>query len=250
MSYEAQLEMFREESFSRLDRLLRSEEKEILDFSSDKEETDRIVNDIEKVSRWIRLPQLLDREVVPAVLRQARGGKIRVVETCCGNGWYLRHLARRVSDLGLNAELIGLDASPGSIDTARAAATAFDIQWVVGDATCLPYEVGEIDVVINIQSLHHFPPSMCISLLRESQRVAKEIFYFDLRRTYFGFLLVRLLRPIASWEFIHDASLSHRRAYRVEELRYLCAQAGLDLTIGKLSPIGLMLRTPVEESGS
>lgn len=241
MNYDSLLSSFRDDTCSWLDQLIRSSNKELLDTSSDKEQTDRIVNDIEKISMRIGLANTLDN-VTLSLLANAKGGRpMRILETCCGNGWYLRHLEQKLKSAGIPAQLIGLDICADSIATAAQKSQGSSIEWMVGDATNLPYDEGELTLTLNIQSLHHFSPALTVELIGESLRASQALFFFDLRRTYLGFLLVKLLRPFASADFIHDASLSHRRAYRIEELRYLMSNAGLGVHVDKLTQLGLSI---------
>lgn len=241
---EQQLRRYRAEHSNWLDRRVLSECREWLDESDDPALTNRIVDDIERVCTLTRLHWLLDRHVIAALQRLTVPGRpLRLVDACCGNGWYLRHLARRLPAEGIDCELTGVDRSAISIDRARQLAAGLPIRWMVADATRLPFTDRSVDLVISVQSLHHFAAGDALRLLGESLRSARSIFVFDLRRTYLGFLLAWLCRPVSSQAFVHDAALSHRRAYRVAELQHLIDTARLPLAVRPLLPFGLRVVT-------
>jgi hypothetical protein len=73
--------------------------------------------------------------------------------------------------------------------------------------------------------------------------VGKEIFIFDLRRTFYGAAMLQMWRPFFSPEFIHDGVVSHRRAYSLAELRYLVREAGIDAEVQPFLPAGARIET-------
>ncbi|WP_156173775.1 methyltransferase domain-containing protein [Cupriavidus basilensis] len=240
MSLEQRIATFRE-GLCPLDKIVRSDRLELLDTCPERAVTDRIVNDIERVSQYIGLRRLLVQRIakqVEAVLAPP-GEVTRIAEICCGNGWVLRALDGYLARRGIDVELTGLDMNPDSLRTAEGLSRGRAIRWRRENALALPMADQSVDVLVNVQSLHHFRPDELVRIMRESSRVAKRSYFFDLRRTTHGFLIVHLLRPLTSWAFIHDAALSHRRAYRVEELQFIAQEALVNADIAKLTPIGL-----------
>jgi SAM-dependent methyltransferase len=76
-----------------------------------------------------------------------------VAEIGCGMGEGLNFLSRIV-----DAQMIGLDLSPMAVRRANATLSrGTQLHFVEGDAENLPFEDGELDVVINIESSHTYP---------------------------------------------------------------------------------------------
>lgn len=229
------------EGLSWPDRMVQSARLELLDTSADKRITDSVINDIERISHIVGLRRILIEEISHHLfaLAKMKNSSPRVAEICCGNGWVLRALDEHLSRLGVDAELMGLDINERSLQTAASRSLGRQIQWERADALALPMPAQSIDLIINVQSLHHFVPRQVVQIMQEVARVARRAYFFDLRRTLYGWLIVKALRPIASSEFIHDASLSHRRAYKAEELRMIARAAAVKAQIGHLTSIGL-----------
>jgi 2-polyprenyl-3-methyl-5-hydroxy-6-metoxy-1,4-benzoquinol methylase len=84
-----------------------------------------------------------------AVERLARGG--RVADLGCGQGWSALALARAFP----NADVIGVDADPASIEDARAAARAagVKVRFECADAAALASQ-GPFDLVLLLEVLH------------------------------------------------------------------------------------------------
>jgi ubiquinone/menaquinone biosynthesis C-methylase UbiE len=76
-----------------------------------------------------------------------------VLDLACGTGVVGRAAKLRVGALG---KVVGVDASPAMIDTARKLSS--DIDWRQGDAGALPLERGEqFNVVVCQQGMQFFP---------------------------------------------------------------------------------------------
>lgn len=99
---------------------------------------------------------MFEREVIPRVAAfaevAARGGL--VIDLGCGNGWYLRALARRVPTL----RGVGLDGFEENVRqaTARAHAEGLDARLSFKSGDIYDFTVGEpVDLVTMSRALHH-----------------------------------------------------------------------------------------------
>lgn len=105
--------------------------------------------------------------------------KPRVGESCvdcgCGTGAFTRRLLR------FDLDLLGIDISPRSIQSARMQATRE--RYEVGDITQLSMPDAAIDIVVFSGVLHHMPESrLRAKILREAWRVLRpggRVFGFD-----------------------------------------------------------------------
>ena len=93
----------------------------------------------------------------------------------CGTGAFTRRLIK------FDLDLIGIDISPRSIQSAQAQATLE--RYLVGDISQLDMPDSSIDIVVLSGVLHHFPqPEFRKTILREAFRVLKtggRVFAFD-----------------------------------------------------------------------
>jgi SAM-dependent methyltransferase len=97
------------------------------------------------------------------------------VDCGCGTGAFTRRL------LEFDLDLIGIDISPRSIQSAQAQATCET--YIVGDITQLAMADLSVDIVVFSGVLHHFPESQFRNkILSEANRVLKpggRVFGFD-----------------------------------------------------------------------
>ncbi len=77
----------------------------------------------------------------------------KLLDVGCGFGEGLNFLSRTTRF----RELVGLDLCPEAINYANSRWTRHGLAFVCGDAESMPFDDGEIDVVINIESSHTYP---------------------------------------------------------------------------------------------
>jgi len=105
----------------------------------------------DEFSRWYERErgrgyhQLIDDLELEVTLPLARGR--RVLEVGCGTGLILQRVAPHA------AEAVGIDLSPGMLETARA--RGLDVHEA--PATALPFEDGRFDLVYSFKVLAHVP---------------------------------------------------------------------------------------------
>ncbi len=103
---------------------------------------------------------------IEAFLEGRRGQ--RALDLGCGNGRHAELLAARAE------QVLGVDASRGLLDEARARATDrdFDLTLLQGDAAAVPITDDAIDLAVYVAVLHHLSPrSRRIRSLDELARV-------------------------------------------------------------------------------
>lgn len=143
-------------------------------------------------------------------------------------------LIERGRSTGRLVRVTGIDTRPEVLAAAtvvdpRITATG-ELALHVGDARSLPYPDDAFDVVHASMLVHHLEPAVARAVLAEMARVARlGVVLNDLvrsRRAWLGAWL--LTRAITRNRFTrHDAPLSVRRAYTVDEMTALLATAGL-----------------------
>lgn len=143
-------------------------------------------------------------------------------------------LIERGRRTGRLVRVTGIDTRPEVLAAAalvdpRITATG-ELALHVGDALSLPYPDGAFDVVHASLLVHHLEPAAARAALTEMARVARlGLVLNDLvrgRRSWLGAWL--LTRVMTRNRFTrHDAPLSVRRAYTIDEMTALLAAAGL-----------------------
>ncbi|GAA4014548.1 hypothetical protein GCM10022384_68140 [Streptomyces marokkonensis] len=128
-----------------------------------------------------------------------------VLEVGCGLGEGLNFLSRVV-----DAErMVGLDLSDEAVKRANASLGRTGLSYVQGDAENLPFEDGEVDVLVNIESAHNYPSLE--KFLEEVSRVLKPGGYFthvDLYTTQRHAFLKELQDKELGLEWLLDRDIS------------------------------------------
>lgn len=92
----------------------------------------------------------------------------RFLDVGCGNGYTVSWAATRVGDTG---QAIGIDLAPEMIAQAHAQHGRPNTQFLVAEATHLPFAGATFDRLVNIESLYYYPDIPCA--LAEFHRVLK-----------------------------------------------------------------------------
>lgn len=116
---------------------------------------------------------------------------------------------------------------------------------ICGDALALPFHDASFDVVSSSLFAHHLEPDALVKFAAEGLRVARQAFLVDdLVRHPLHFALAVAGKAIYRSRITrHDAPVSVRRAYTVEEMRGHLAQtsaAGIDITTSFLFRMGVI----------
>jgi hypothetical protein len=184
------------------------------------------------------------------------GGSVRLLELASGHGELIFRLARAAPLASVRLKLlVGSDIQPSLMAQAhrRAKAEGVKAQFVALDATDLSAIPDRtFDLIVTLQSLHHFSPGKVGRALHEAFRVSKVgVVAVDLRRGLlrvpkFGVGAFSLsLNP----DLAHDATVSAAKAYDEAELGLIAriAVPGAELV---QKPVGkdlqlIALRRPV-----
>jgi ubiquinone/menaquinone biosynthesis C-methylase UbiE len=162
----------------------------------------------------------------------------RLLELAAGHGGFALALARRARDDGLDLELLASDIKQEYLDlgAARARSEELDVHFGLQDALDLGnLEPGSYDVLMCMQSLHHFPAGEVAVMFTEAARVAaRGVLFFDGTRSSLAALGLGGLGLFryGDRDFVHDAMVSFRRFFVAEELELLA----------RLSPWGAQAR--------
>ncbi|HHX0887809.1 TPA: class I SAM-dependent methyltransferase [Pseudomonas aeruginosa] len=240
--FEERFATYRQQHLGLVGKLIYREESEILDLFPDSESAAEVVKDLEDLASSSGLQRKLTKIALDQ-LRIQPNDKVSAIEVCGGSCWLLRSLLLQAENIGLRINAVGSDISQRHIETNKEAFGDMNIKWTIADATDLLHPDGNFDLALNCQALHHFPADMVIKLLTELNRVAKKVLIFDLRRTFYGPAFVKLLSPFYSKSFINDGVISHRRAYSIQEMRFLIELADLPYRVTPFTPVGMLVES-------
>ncbi|WP_435634689.1 class I SAM-dependent methyltransferase [Pseudomonas solani] len=218
------------------------DDPEILDLFPESKEAANVVKDLETLANKSGLKNKLSHLVVNVISSQNLKSA-SVIEVCGGSCWLLRAVEDKAKNNGVALSAVGSDFSVQHIENNRSRYTGSGVKWVTADATKLPYKDKQFDVAINCQALHHFAPGTVMQVLREMSRVAEKVIVFDLRRTWYGPIFVKLISPFFSKSFISDGVASHRRSYSIEEVEYLIQTTGVPFRVKRFTPVGMILES-------
>ncbi len=158
-------------------------------------------------------------QLLRCVARQRQLRELSLLDVAGSEGYVAAKTQQVLSRSGITLKPVILDRATTHMDPAQ--------PGVCGDALALPFLDNTFDAIGCSLFLHHLDPDQIISFARESLRVARHAFLIhDLERhpvhlalSYLGFPLYR------SRVTRHDAPVSVRRAYTVNEIRSILEKA-------------------------
>jgi 2-polyprenyl-3-methyl-5-hydroxy-6-metoxy-1,4-benzoquinol methylase len=151
----------------------------------------------------------------------------RILDAACGVGDASVALVCWARRNGYRIQIDGLDQHSPTVDLGRQRCQAYpEISLSCQDV--LQLEGPAYDYVHASQFLHHFPDEQVVSVLNHLLLLSqRKVVVNDLRRAPLHYLGTWLLTLFTTPVFRHDARLSVRRGFKVEELRALLRDGGL-----------------------
>jgi SAM-dependent methyltransferase len=189
-----------------------------------------LLGDLAKVNTitLARPPTL--RWLARATAKMKRSDRFTLLDVGCGHGDMLRAIARWARKAGLQAELTGIDLSPWSAPTARAATPPSDpITYISGDVFDFA-PTHPVDFIVSSLVAHHMPDDLLVDFIRLMERTAvRGWFINDLHRHPLAFYGFGVLSTVAGWHswVRHDGQISVARAFSFQDWRRLLDQAGV-----------------------
>jgi ubiquinone/menaquinone biosynthesis C-methylase UbiE len=153
-----------------------------------------------------------------------------------------RALVRWARRAGRPIRVLAVDLSAPTLECARRTVAGYpEITLLQADALAVPVRAGAVDVAISALTLHHLEPTAAIAYLAAMGEVARVgVVVNDLARSRIGWAVMWLVTRLFACGRMsrHDGPLSVRRAYTAEEVRGLCARAGLgDVEVRRYAPL-------------
>ncbi len=161
----------------------------------------------------------------------APGQEVTVLDAGCGVGDVALALVRWARRAGHSLHVHGIDRHPLVVELARENCTGFpEIEITCGDVLALEGREGgqPYDYVHASQFVHHFPDEEVAPLLRHMLSLCRrKVVVNDLVRAPLAYLATWIFTLTTAPVFRHDARLSVRRGFRLDELTRLLHAAGL-----------------------
>ncbi|MFO0696873.1 MAG: methyltransferase domain-containing protein [Polyangiales bacterium] len=155
------------------------------------------------------------------------GGTTKVLDLASGHGGFPLALARLAKERGLDLAITATDLQDAYLDVgaARARAEGLAVSFRRQDALDLSNLAGDPpDVVVCTQAIHHFPPGLVTCMFDQAARVARRgvVFVDGCRNVLHTTTVATYGLAIAGVPgFTHDAVISLRRFFAIEELDLL-----------------------------
>lgn len=167
---------------------------------------------------------------------------VTVLDVGTGSADIPRALVRWARRAGRSLRVIALDLDAATLAVARQATDGYgEITFVRADALALPFRPESVDLAISALTLHHLEPAAAASYLAAMDAVARAgLVVNDLARSRTALILVWLATRVLACGRLsrHDGPLSVKRAYTPDEVRGLCARAGLrHVVIRRYAPL-------------
>jgi ubiquinone/menaquinone biosynthesis C-methylase UbiE len=190
------------------------------------------LRDLRRINRLLG-GTTLSRQAVDRLVGANPGRSIRLLDV--GTGSADIALALRLTGIdGWPIEAVAVDNRPEIIAAARSLHPTLDtdggIQLCLADGRELPFADGAFDVAHASLVVHHLEPDEAVAFLAELRRVSRAgVVVNDLIRGWWFWAFAWTGSRLMSRNRLtrHDAPLSVRRAYTVDELRGLVTAAGL-----------------------
>jgi hypothetical protein len=161
----------------------------------------------------------------------AAGSTVTLLDVGTGAADIPREAARRAARRGITLQCFGLERHPAA---AREAARAGGVAALLADGGALPFRSRSVDLVLCAKLLHHLPGAAGLQLLRELDRVARlAVVVADIRRSALAAAGIWLASfPMRFHPATRrDGVISVFRGFSGDELRGICAQAGVQAAV-------------------
>ena len=188
----------------------------------------RALTFIRRVNRWLGYTRATINHLDRLTADWPAGRTLIVLDVATGSADVPEAIFAWAKTRGIAVRVVGLDLHAATLALAAEAAPA--VPLVRGDALALPFADKSIDIVTSSMFLHHLPTDLAAAALREMARVAGHaVLVADLLRSRRAYAWITLFTLPTSALVRHDARVSVKQAFTIEEIKKLCATAGLSV---------------------
>ncbi|MHB1022111.1 MAG: methyltransferase domain-containing protein [Acidobacteriaceae bacterium] len=205
-------------------------EEELLDSDQGTpEEVARCLEDLRGINRSFGGNALHKRLLTQVAASLPANAPLHLLEVAAGRADVLQYAALDLQAKGHTLQLTLLDRCQQHLPMPDYWSQNLPApKHILGDALHIPLEENSVDVVSCCLFVHHLEPEEASAFLRETLRVARiAVVINDLERRRDHWVLANLGRFIfRSHLTTHDAPVSVRRAYTLDEMRTLLNSTG------------------------
>ena len=199
-------------------------------------EVQRSLADLGRINRWFGGVRVLTR-LVERVAERAGRRELTLLDVAGARGEVPSRAAAQLQQRSIRLETTVLDRVTSHLESGK--------RSVIGDALALPFRDASFDLVSSSLFVHHLEPQQVQQFVDEALRVSRvAVLINDIRRHPLHLALVYAGLPLFRSRLTrHDAPVSIRRAYTLEEMRGLLGQtaaAGVDLQTFYLYRMGII----------
>lgn len=186
------------------------------------------LDELSRLNRLIGNTATVSRAVLKMVRSLPEGESVRIVDLGCGGGDLLLSLARLLRTQGIEADLLGIEGNPHSVEYAQQQAADFpEVRFETGDILHENFACPVCDVVVSSHFLYHFSDQQLKTFLEKNQnRVRIGWVISELHRSAIAYQFFRVMGPLLGLQALTraDGLLAIRRAFRREELESIFRQ--------------------------
>jgi len=145
---------------------------------------------------------ILGKQVLSYCKKNNKLKKFRIVDLGCGGGDTLHYIAKKLKEEKIDAELIGIDGNPQSIEFARSNTKNINnLAFETMDILSPDFKLPQCDLIISSHFIYHFKDKALINFLKRlTSKNSKYVIFSELYRnkmSYYLFKFTRTILPIS-----------------------------------------------------
>jgi len=185
-------------------------------------QVDRALSDLMRSHRLLFGYGAIRRTLIPRIPKRER--PVRIADLGAGPGDVGEHLAKALSRIGIQANVLSIDRKLAHLLAGRR--MGYSQHRVVADLRALPIRDDAFDWAISHLVLHHFRRDQNAAILESMLRIGRRVAVVDLAKSNLARWFVPIvLRIIGVGQVaLADGIVSIRRASTIEEVRALVAK--------------------------
>ncbi len=214
----------------------RTDEREIMDdFTLEGDDLRVNLDILASINKWLGGNQITLNGIKNLVSDYPKNHKFVIADLGCGNGDMLRKVSKLGDKLGLQFELIGIDANLDTVNYAKELSLGFkNISYIQMNIFSREFDEITYDIALSTLFLHHLNDEEIIVKLNQLNKRARiAIIVNDLHRSKLAYFLFNIISFFINNKIVrNDGLVSIRRGFKKHELMHFANQLHVNSTIG------------------
>jgi len=182
---------------------------------------------IERVNRWLGYTAATIRHLDRLTHPWPAGRRLAVLDIATGTADMPRAIGAWAARKKLDVAITAIDRHEQTLAVARQKTRDPRIRLLQADALRMPFNDNSFDIVTCSMFLHHLDGSDAVKVIRSADRLARHgVIIADLLRGRRALAWISLFTLFSNAMVKHDARVSVRQAFTVDELCSAAAEAG------------------------